>query len=108
MIASPAMCGNSCPTQMEQAQIKPMDITLTEKAICVSMGYMGSTQMTPFSQAQLTPMAMTTNVPENYSLSFELRPTGIVSHWASIFHYSGDFSDTGPRGRMPGTFFRSY
>ena len=46
----------------------------------------------------------TTSVPENYSLSFNITPTGIKSDWSSIIHYSGDKSDAGPRGRMPGIF----
>ena len=41
-------------------------------------------------------------VPENYSLTFNITPTGTTSDWSSIIHYSGDKSDAGPRGRMPG------
>ena len=44
----------------------------------------------------------TTIVPQNFSLSFDLTPTGIVSSWSSIIHYSGDGSDSGPSGRIPG------
>ena len=47
----------------------------------------------------------TTNVPENYSLSFSITPTGTASDWSSIIHYSGDKSDVGSKGRMPGIFF---
>jgi len=47
----------------------------------------------------------TTIVPQNFSLSFDLTPTGIVSSSSSIIHYSGDGSNSGPSGRIPAIWF---
>jgi len=45
-------------------------------------------------------------VPPNFSLSFSIKPHDTVSGGlASIIHYSGDQTDLGARGRMPGTYF---
>ena len=73
----------------------------------------GPIQMTPIGPVQIPPFfdrlggynESTTNVPGNYKLSFSIRPSRTVPHWSSIIHYSGDKTDTGPRGRMPGIFF---
>ena len=47
-----------------------------------------------------------TTVPENYSLSFDITPTGISSVWTNILHYTKDNSDGGAAGgRMPGKIF---
>ena len=75
----------------------------------------GPIQMTPISAIQfvkpsdyngvLSKIAAyeeTVDVPVNYSLSFSITPTGTVSDWANIIHCSGDKSDIGTRGRMPG------
>ena len=43
-------------------------------------------------------------VPEDYSLSFDITPTGTYSEWSSIIHYSGDKTDMGPKGRIPCIF----
>ena len=43
-----------------------------------------------------------TYVPPNYALSFNLTPMGLVSGWSSIIHYTQDFSNAGPKGRIPG------
>ena len=46
---------------------------------------------------------MNTFVPVNYSLSFDITPTG-TANWGNIIHYSGTGSDGGLRSRMPGIF----
>ena len=43
-----------------------------------------------------------TTVPANFALSFDITPTGTVAGWSSIIHYSGDTSDVGKLGRIPG------
>ena len=43
-----------------------------------------------------------TYVPPNYGLSFNITPTGLVSGWSNIIHYSQDNTNTGYRGRIPG------
>ena len=45
-----------------------------------------------------------TNIPENYSISFDITPTGIVSSWANILRYTKDNTNAGPGGRIPGTY----
>ena len=82
-----------------------------------ALGSIDSLRMTPISgspfgrandlNGPLSKVAAyeTTNVPENYSLSFSITPTGTASDWSSIIHYSGDKSDVGSKGRMPGIFF---
>ena len=43
-----------------------------------------------------------TTVPADYALSFDVTPLRVIQHWGSIIHYSGDNSNAGPKGRMPG------
>ena len=43
-----------------------------------------------------------TVVPADYALSFDVTPLGVDQHWGNIIHYSGDESNAGPKGRMPG------
>ena len=78
-----------------------------------ALARIGSIQMTPFSASSVSgfngPISKiaayqeTVNVPFNYSLSFNITPTGVTSDWTNIIHYTGDNSDIGTRGRMPGT-----
>jgi hypothetical protein len=44
----------------------------------------------------------TTTVPADYALSFDVTPLAIQGGWGSIIHYTGDESNAGPKGRMPG------
>ena len=57
---------------------------------------------------RISPMAAfeaAVSVPENYSLSFDITPNGIIEGTAgSIIHYNGSETNEGPRGRMPGIF----
>ena len=43
-----------------------------------------------------------TIVPADYALSFDIIPLATVAGEGSIIHYSGDESNVGPKGRMPG------
>ena len=43
-----------------------------------------------------------TVVPADYALSFDITPLGVIHHWGSIIHYSGDELNYSPKGRMPG------
>jgi hypothetical protein len=43
-----------------------------------------------------------TIVPADYALSFDVTPLRVDGHSSSIIHYSGDNSNIGPKGRMPG------
>ena len=43
-----------------------------------------------------------TTVPADYALSLDVTPLRVDQHWGSIIHYSGDNSNIGPKGRMPG------
>ena len=45
-----------------------------------------------------------TTVPANFALSFDIKPFGTVSDWASIIHYTQDNSNAGPKGRVPGMY----
>jgi hypothetical protein len=49
-----------------------------------------------------------TTVPPNFSLSFSIKPHENFSDWTNIIHYSGDQTDLGIRGRMPGTSFKNF
>ena len=42
------------------------------------------------------------NVPENYKLSFTLKPTGTVADWSSIMHFTGDNENILKNSRIPG------
>jgi hypothetical protein len=48
-----------------------------------------------------------TIVPANFALSFDIKPFGVVSNWASIIHYTQDNSNIGPKGRIPGMSFKN-
>ena len=41
-------------------------------------------------------------VPENYSLSFDIKPTGVISDWGSILHYTTDKKEN---SRVPAIWF---
>ena len=54
-------------------------------------------------KTQTLAQGVKTNVPSNFALSFDITPTGIVSNdWSSIIHFTQDYSDSGPKGRIPG------
>ncbi len=43
-----------------------------------------------------------TVVPADYALSFDITPLARDNAWTNIIHYSGDGTNGGPKGRMPG------
>ena len=46
-----------------------------------------------------------TIVPDNFALSFDIKPLGVSPHYTNILHYSKDKNNGGPEGRVPGTAF---
>ena len=46
-----------------------------------------------------------TIVPDNFSLSFDIKPLGVSPHRSNIIHYSKDKTNAGPEGRVPGIVF---
>jgi len=74
----------------------------------------GPIQMTPISEIEFlqskafngrlskaAAFEETAVVPVNYSLSFDITPSGTTSDWANIIHYTRSMSDL---VRMPGNF----
>ena len=56
---------------------------------------------------RISPMAAyeeTVFVPENFSLSFDITPTGIIDRYGSIINYNGSKTKEDPKERMPGIF----
>ena len=51
---------------------------------------------------QTLAQGLKTTVPSDYAFSFDIIPTGLVSVWSSIMHYTQDYSNIGPKGRIPG------
>ena len=56
-------------------------------------------------QKQTLSQGVKTFVPADYALTFDIIPTGLVSDWSSIIHYTQDISEWGPKGRTPCKLF---
>ena len=64
------------------------------------------TQMNAIS-VKLNGNAEKVSVPQNYSLSFDVYPTGIIPQYGNLLHYTKDNTNAGPGGRVPGNFSHS-
>ena len=74
-------------------------ITLTSISSITGSGQSLSDFSGPISKGSLIGK---TFVPADYALTFDITPTGFVPNdWSNIIHFTQDYSDSGPKGRIP-------
>lgn len=95
---------------------KPMlyvsSYTRVHKPAVANIGSIEMNQISTFSVDAPTNLiqgfvSKTIDVPQNYSLSFDIRPSHMLNGWSNILHYYENNARDRQGAKMPGTFLCS-